>query len=509
MFCYRAAFGCPFFVRRRRKEKSMKKAILVVSFGTSYQDTLEKTILATEKDIARAFPGWEIRRAFTSGVILKKLRVRDGLAIDNVSQAMARLEEQGFTHVAVQPTHVMHGEEYEKLVGQLEPFRCRMQLSLGAPLLHAQEDYEVVSKALLSWLPQMAPDEALVLMGHGTPHFANSAYGQLEQNLQDLSDRVYVATVEGYPTLDRVKTLLARRPEIKRLTLAPFMLVAGDHARNDLAGDEDSWKTELEEEGYAVRCLLQGLGECPAIRQLFVGHCAKAVEALHTEGKLWGVGVGPGDPELLTLKAARVLEQADVILAPDTGKADKTALNIIRNHLKGKPPVLVSTPMTRDKDRLQKAYAQAARDIMALLDEGKQVAFITLGDATVYSTYMYIHDIVRAHGYAVEVVPGVPSFCAAAARLNISLCQGDEPLLVIPASHDPEKLLDVPANKVFMKAGSAILDLKKTLEQRNMLGDASMVENCSMENERVYPDFRELKETTGYFSLVIVKEDRK
>ena len=122
---------------------------------------------------------------------------------------------------------------------------------------------------------------------------------------------------------------------------------------------------------------------------------------------------------------------------------------------------------------------------------------------------MYIHDIVRAHGYAVEVVPGVPSFCAAAARLNISLCQGDEPLLVIPASHDPEKLLDVPANKVFMKAGSAILDLKKTLEQRDMLGNAAMVENCSMETERVYPDFRDLKETTGYFSLVIVKEGRK
>ncbi len=487
----------------------MKKAILVVSFGTSYQDTLEKTILATEKDIARAFPGWEIRRAFTSGVILKKLRMRDGLAIDNVSQAMARLEEQGFTHVAVQPTHVMHGEEYEKLVGQLEPFRCRMQLSLGAPLLHAQEDYEAVSKALLSWLPAMEQDEALVLMGHGTPHFANAAYGQLEQNLQDLSDRVYVATVEGYPTLDRVKDRLAKRPEIKKLTLAPFMLVAGDHARNDLAGEEDSWKTELQARGYAVRCLLQGLGECPGIRQVFVQHCAKAVEELHTEGKLWGVGVGPGDPELLTLKAARVLEQADVILAPDTGKADKTALNIIRNHLKGKTPILVSTPMTRDKDRLQKAYAQAAQDIMALLDQGKQVAFITLGDATVYSTYMYIHEIVRAHGYAVEVVPGVPSFCAAAARLNISLCQGEEPLLVIPASHDPQKLLDVPANKVFMKAGSAILDLKKTLEQRDMLGNAAMVENCSMETERVYPDFRDLKETTGYFSLVIVKEGRE
>ena len=219
--------------------------------------------------------------------------------------------------------------------------------------------------------------------------------------------------------------------------------------------------------------------------------------------------MGPGDPELLTIKAAKVLEQADVILAPDTGKADKTALTIIRNYLNGKTPELVSTPMTRDKEVLEQAYESAAQRIIAYLEEGKQVAFITLGDATVYSTYMYIHEKVRARGYAVEVVPGVTSFCAAAARLNISLCQGSEPLLVIPASHSARELLDVPANKVFMKAGSAILDLKKTLEEKNMLSNASMVENCSMENEHVYPDFRELDKTTGYFSLVIVKEEGK
>ena len=487
----------------------MKKAILVVSFGTSYQDTLEKTIQATEQAIGDSFPGWEVRRAFTSGMILKKLRTRDNLAIDNVTQAMARLEKEGYTHIAVQPTHVMHGEEYEKLLSQLEPYRRRLQVTVGEPLLDKQEDYEAVSDALLQWLPVPGPQEALVLMGHGTPHFANSAYGQLEQNLQDRCGRVFVGTVEGYPTLERVIAQLHSHPEIQKITLAPFMLVAGDHARNDMAGDDDSWKCQLEAEGYSVTCLLQGLGECPAIRQLFVRHCAQAVEALHAEGKLWGVGVGPGDPELLTLKAARVLEQADIILAPDTGKADKTALNIVRDHLNGKTPILVSTPMTRDKARLEQAYEAAAQTICQYLDQGKQVAFITLGDATVYSTYMYIHEKVRARGYAVEVVPGVPSFCAAAARLNISLCQGSEPLLVIPASHDAGALLDVPANKVFMKAGSAILDLKKELEEKDMLGNAAMVENCSMENEHVYPDFRDLKETTGYFSLVIVKGEQK
>lgn len=485
----------------------MKKAILVVSFGTSYPDTLEKTILATENTIAAAFPGWEVRRAFTSSMIMKKLFRRDGVQIDNVAQAMAKLEAEGFTHVAVQPTHVMHGEEYEKLLKQLAPYRLRLQVQVGEPLLDKQADYEAVTSALLSWLPQPEENEALVLMGHGTPHFANASYGQLEQNLQDACDRVYVATVEGYPTLERVMAQLAKRPEIRRITLAPFMLVAGDHARNDMAGSEDSWKQQLEEQGYDVTCILKGLGECPEIRELFVQHCREAVEALHAAGKLWGVGVGPGDPELLTLKAARVLEQADVILAPDTGKADKTALNIVRDHLNGKQPILVSTPMTRDREKVEASYTAAAKMICQYLDEGKQVAFITLGDATVYSTYMYIHEKVRAKGYAVEVVPGVPSFCAAAARLNISLCQGTEPLLVIPASHSVEDLLDVKANKVFMKAGSSILDLKKTLEEKHMLGNAAMVENCSMENERVYEDFRDLTKPSGYFSLVIVKEE--
>ena len=153
----------------------MKKAILVVSFGTSYHDTLEKTILATEEAIAQANPGWEVRRAFTSAIIMRKLLARDNLQIDSVAQAMAKLEAEGFTHVAVQPTHVMHGEEYEKLLSMLEPYRLSMKIRVGQPLLNNQEDYEQVAKALLSWLPRQ--DDALVLMGHGTAHFANSAYG--------------------------------------------------------------------------------------------------------------------------------------------------------------------------------------------------------------------------------------------------------------------------------------------------------------------------------------------
>ena len=487
----------------------MKKAILAVSFGTSYPDTLRKTIAATEQALAEAFPGWEVRRAFTSGMIIRKLKERDGVEIENVSQAMDRLEQEGYTHVAVQSTHVMHGEEYEKMLSQLEPYRLRMQISVGMPLLHSEGDYTSVAQALLNWLPPLDADEALVLMGHGTTHFANSAYAQMEHMLQGLCDRVYLATVEGYPALDSVERQLAKRPEIRRLMLAPFMLVAGDHAQNDMSGDEDSWAEQLKNAGYPVRCILKGLGECPAIRALFVEHCHQAVEALKTHGKLWGVGVGPGDPELLTVKAVRVLREADVVIVPDASSGDKVALNIAKDYLKDKQIQFVKTPMVRDKAVMDAAHEQAADTICALLDEGKQVAFLTLGDPAIYSTYMYIHQKVLRRGYAVEVVPGIPSFCAAAARLNQSLCLGREPLTIIPASHDQNDLMDLPGNKVFMKAGRSILELQQALADRGLLDGASMVENCSMENEHVYPHFADLKEPSGYFSLVIVKGDGK
>ena len=487
----------------------MKKAILAVSFGTSYPDTLRKTIAATEQALAEAFPDWEVRRAFTSGMIIRKLKERDGVEIENVSQAMDRLEQEGYTHVAVQSTHVMHGEEYEKMLSQLEPYRLRMQISVGMPLLHSEGDYTSVAQALLNWLPPLDADEALVLMGHGTTHFANSAYAQMEHMLQGLCDRVYLATVEGYPALDSVQRQLAKRPEIRRLMLAPFMLVAGDHAQNDMSGDEDSWAEQLKNAGYPVRCILQGLGECPAIRALFVEHCHQAVEALKTHGKLWGVGVGPGDPELLTVKAVRVLREADVVIVPDASSGDKVALNIAKDYLKDKQIQFVKTPMVRDKAVMDAAHEQAADTICALLDAGKQVAFLTLGDPAIYSTYMYIHQKVLRRGYAVEVVPGIPSFCAAAARLNQSLCLGREPLTIIPTSHDQNDLMDLPGNKVFMKAGRSILELQQALADKGLLEGASMVENCSMENEHVYPHFADLKEPSGYFSLVIVKGDGK
>lgn len=223
-------------------------------------------------------------------------------------------------------------------------------------------------------------------------------------------------------------------------------------------------------------------------------------------GKLYGLGVGPGDPELLTLKAVRLLKQADVVAVPDKGSGAKTALEIVKAHVEGKELLYCPTPMVRDKARLNQCYEEIAENICGLLDEGKTVSFITLGDPTIYSTYIYVHKKVVARGYEAELIPGVTSFCAVAARLGQSLCEGAERLLIVPASCDLDNSMEIQANKVFMKAGSGILQLQQQLRASGQLTHASMVENCGMEGEKVWPHFADMTENSGYFSVVVVKE---
>lgn len=226
------------------------------------------------------------------------------------------------------------------------------------------------------------------------------------------------------------------------------------------------------------------------------------------KGVLYGVGVGPGDPELITLKAARILREADVIAVPATGDGKKTALSIVAAHIAGKPLLECATPMLRDKQKLADNYARVASELTALLDQGKTVAFITLGDPSIYSTYIYVHHRVLAQGYTAQLIPGVPSFCAVAARLNTSLCEGAQMLHIVPSSHEStEEGLGLPGNKVLMKAGKAIDAVRDRLAQAGKLDNAAMVECCGMENEKVYRSLRELDDTASYFSVIVVKED--
>ena len=258
-------------------EAAPGRAILVVSFGTSYNETRSLTIDTIAADVAAAYPEWSVRQAFTAQTIIDKLATRDGTAIDNVDEAMKRLIADGVREVVVQPTHVMPGYEYADLVNEVTPFAGQFDaLAIGIPLIYAEEDYETVIAALASAIPEVgSEDTAVVFMGHGSEHFANATYSQLEYMMHSEGyENFFVGTVEGFPRVDNV-IAQATAFGAKKVVLYPLMVVAGDHANYDMAGDEsDSWKTLFTEAGFEVESRLQGLGENAGIRAIYINHLA-------------------------------------------------------------------------------------------------------------------------------------------------------------------------------------------------------------------------------------------
>lgn len=223
------------------------------------------------------------------------------------------------------------------------------------------------------------------------------------------------------------------------------------------------------------------------------------------KGKLYGVGVGPGDPELLTLKAARLIKECDIIAIPVKEKEKCFAFNIAAGALPGiaeKDILSIDMPMTRDMNIRQKAYEIGAELLCKKLDEGKNIVFLTIGDPTVYSTYFYLHKRVTASGYETGIVPGVTSFCAAAAVLKTSLCEDNQQLHIIPGIYEPESALDYPGVKVLMKN-----NIPATLKAARKRGiNIQMVENCGAADQRIYRSTDEIPPDAGYYSLMIIKE---
>jgi cobalamin biosynthesis Co2+ chelatase CbiK len=256
------------------------KAILVVSFGTSHKETREKTIDQIEYEIGNAFPEYKIYRAFTSNMIIKILKNRDNLSVFTVAEAMDRMRMDGITHVIVQPTHILNGIENDNMKNEICAYlKYFTSLKLGNPLLTSTEDYKKVIENFIKDLVTELNTEALVFMGHGTAHYANTSYAAFEYMLKAYGyEDVYMATVEAYPgILDCLQQL--KKKTYTKIVLTPFMIVSGDHATNDMAGDEeDSWKSILENEGYEVSCSLKGLGEYQCIRDIFVQHVRAAVD---------------------------------------------------------------------------------------------------------------------------------------------------------------------------------------------------------------------------------------
>ncbi len=227
------------------------------------------------------------------------------------------------------------------------------------------------------------------------------------------------------------------------------------------------------------------------------------------KGVLTGVSVGPGDPDLMTLAAVKAIQAADVIATPNIGHKRQTALSIAQEYVGDKELLDCSTPMTRDESVRNAAYAENARKICEVLDTGRNVAYLCLGDIGVYASYAPVHEHVIAAGYEAVIVPGVTSFSATAARLGTVLCEGDERLLITPVmAGDVDEILDVKANKVFMKSWREVLDLRDKLEARGQLEHASMVANCGLPDEKVFPRLADVTaDDADYFSVVIVKEE--
>lgn len=225
-------------------------------------------------------------------------------------------------------------------------------------------------------------------------------------------------------------------------------------------------------------------------------------------GIFYGISVGPGDPELLTRKAVRVMEECKVIATPQTKGENTLALDIASAvvDMSGKTILPIRFLMTKDKEALQKSHEEAADEIAAWLDKGEDVGMLNLGDVSIYSTFSYIHEILKSRGYETVVIPGVPSFCAVAAELNMGLTEMGKPLHIIPASHEGlAESLALSGSKILMKTGKSMPAVKQALKDAGLYEKASLVQNCGLPDEKVCHSLDKADEDPSYFTTILVK----
>ncbi|AYM02462.1 sirohydrochlorin cobaltochelatase [Levilactobacillus yiduensis] len=259
-----------------------KTAILTVSFGTTYPATRQATIGATEQTIQQAFPQAQIFRAFTSKIVIHRIQSHEGLHIDSLDEALTKIQAQGFDQLWIQSLHLIPGIEYEQVVAAADRVRSTFQsVVVGPPLLDTQADFLQVVSDLKQWYPDTQANAGVLWMGHGTAHQTFATYACLDHMLW--GSKQYVGAVESYPGID-LEIRRLKHDGIERVTLQPFMLVAGNHAHQDMASSQpDSWQSQLEAAGIQVTPVLQGLGAYSEIQQLFVRHLRNAVNRRDTQ----------------------------------------------------------------------------------------------------------------------------------------------------------------------------------------------------------------------------------
>ena len=287
----------------RNQDEIGEKELLVVSFGTSFNDSRATDIKGIEDALAKAFPDWSVRRAFTAQIIINHVQARDGEKIDNMDQALERAVANGVKTLVVQPTHLMHGAEYDEMCEALDAYKDKIEnIVVAEPLLGEvgndatviNADKETVAKAVVDAavadgkfesIAKAAEDgTALVLMGHGTAHVAKVTYSQMQTQMEKLGYKnVFIGTVEGEPEETSCEAVIeaVKAAGYTKVVLRPLMVVAGDHANNDMAGaDEDSWKSMVEAAGLTVESQIAGLGRIGAVQELYVAHTQAAIDTL-------------------------------------------------------------------------------------------------------------------------------------------------------------------------------------------------------------------------------------
>ena len=268
----------------RNQDEIGEKELLVVSFGTSFNDNRRLTIGAIEDALEEAISDFSVRRGFTAQIIIDHVQRRDGEVIDNVTEALDRAVNNEVKTLVVQPTHLMDGLEYHDLEAELAGYADAFeQIVLGKPLLTSDDDFARVAEAVVEATAEFDDGEtAIVFMGHGTEADSNAIYEKMQGVLADAGhEHYYVGTVEAAPTLEDVMAKVGEG-EYKKVVLRPLMVVAGDHANNDMADPEDpeSWYSQFTAAGYEVTTVLEGLGQLPAIRQIYVEHAQEAISSL-------------------------------------------------------------------------------------------------------------------------------------------------------------------------------------------------------------------------------------
>lgn len=288
----------------RNQDGIGENELLVVSFGTSYNDSRINDIKSIEDALQEAYPDWSVRRAFTAQIIINHIQARDGEKIDNMTQALERAVANGVKNLVVQPTHLMHGAEYDEMCAAIDAYRDNFDsVSIAEPLLGEvgsdasviNADKEAVAKAVAAAAVEASGFDSLeaakeaaaafVLLGHGTAHVARVSYSQMSTQMQQLGyENVFIGTVEGEPEETACESVIeeVRAAGYTTVILRPLMVVAGDHANNDMAGsDDDSWKPMFEDAGLTVDCQIAGLGGIADIQALYIAHTQAAIDSLN------------------------------------------------------------------------------------------------------------------------------------------------------------------------------------------------------------------------------------